>query len=87
LEITSTPSGTRTDTSKLALSVGWSLLGYHHQAISGSFTASAPSSVRFHEVKPEATTEDGTSSYCTTIVSGCPVATGRAGVTTSSWSP
>ena len=36
--------------SKVALSVGWSLLGNHHQADSGSLTASAPSAVRVQPV-------------------------------------
>jgi hypothetical protein len=47
---TSTPSGTATETSKVALSLGWSLLGNHHQAISGWPTARAPSGVRVHAV-------------------------------------
>ena len=50
LLITSTPVGTDTEMSKVALSSGWSLLGNHHQADSGSLTARAPSSVRVQPV-------------------------------------
>src|SRR3954469_837257 len=87
LLITSTPSGTATETSKVALSLGWSLLGNHHQASSGSPTASAPSGVRTQAVKPAATLLEGTPEYCTTTVIAWPRVTDRDGVTTSSWSP
>src|SRR4051794_8321454 len=87
LLIASPPSGTGTETSNVALSVGRSLLGYHHQAISGSPTARAPSGVRIQAVNPAATLVEGTPEYCTTTVMAPPSVTGRAGVTTSSWSP
>src|ERR1044072_6934126 len=48
----STPLGTAIDTSNVALSRGWSLLGYHHGAICGSFTASAPVGVFVQPGKP-----------------------------------
>lgn len=51
-EIASTPFGTATLTSKVALSVGWSLDGNHQEAISGSPMARAPSGVFVHAVKP-----------------------------------
>ncbi len=44
----STSAGTLTFTSKRALSRGWSLLGNHQAAISGSPTAAAPSPVVIH---------------------------------------
>src|SRR5439155_25075691 len=69
---TSVPSGTITEMSNVALSSGWSLLGNHHQAISGSPTASAPPGVRVHAVKPAATTVDGMPEYCTTTVIASP---------------
>jgi hypothetical protein len=49
--------------SKVALSRGWSLEGYHQAAISGSPTATAPSAVRVHGVKvvgPTGVTVEGT---------------------------
>jgi hypothetical protein len=46
LDSASTSSGTEIDTSKVDLSFGWLLLGYHHGAICGSLTASAPVGVR-----------------------------------------
>lgn len=54
------PSGTSTDTSYAALSSGWSLLGNHHQAASGSPAATPPSGVRSQLVKPYASFDDGT---------------------------
>ncbi len=40
------PSGTETEMSYVALSVGWSLLGNHHTAESGSCAITPPSGVR-----------------------------------------
>lgn len=54
------PSGTATDTSYVALSSGWSLLGNHHHAASGSFAPTPPSGVRCQLVKPYAVFDDGT---------------------------
>lgn len=54
------PFGTATDTSYVALSSGWSLLGYHHQAASGSSAAIAPSGVRCQVLKPYALLVEGT---------------------------
>ncbi|MFI9590536.1 hypothetical protein [Nonomuraea sp. NPDC052265] len=49
-----------TEMSKVALSAGWSLLGYHHQAIFGSPSASAPSARLSHGVLiPGVVTEPG----------------------------
>src|SRR5947207_156783 len=69
---TSVPLGTITEMSNVALSSGWSLLGNHHHAISGSPTASAPSGVRVHATKPAACTADGMPEYCTTTVIAAP---------------
>src|SRR5439155_21218379 len=70
LLITCRSSGTSTEMSYVALSSGWSLLGYHHQEISGSLTASAPSAVRRHEVNPLTLTIDGMPESATTAVNG-----------------
>src|SRR4051812_49805913 len=84
-EITWVPLGTATDTSKVALSVGWLLLGYHQGAMSGSSTARAPFGVFFHAVNPFASlTVDGLPSYCTTTVMFEPLAIVCWGVTTTS---
>jgi hypothetical protein len=64
----STPLGTSTEMSKVALSFGWSLLGNHHHAISGSPIARAPSGVCVHAVKPLTLTWDGVPAYCTAMV-------------------
>src|SRR4051794_33281463 len=68
LLMTSVPFGTITEMSNVALSSGWSLLGNHHHAISGSPTASPPPGVRVHATKPAAVTVDGMPEYCTTTV-------------------
>src|ERR1044072_263929 len=62
-EIASTPGGTAIDTSNVALSRGWSLLGYHHGAICGSFTPSAPVIVRCQPPKPYRRYGSGVSLY------------------------
>lgn len=60
MEIACVPSGTATETSYVALSLGWSLLGNHHQADSGSSAATAPSGVRCQVEKPYALFVEGT---------------------------
>src|SRR6188508_2872252 len=52
LDSAATSSGTSTETSKVARSVGWSFDGNHHAALCGSSTASAPSGVFFHPAIP-----------------------------------
>ncbi len=53
------PSGTETEMSYVALSSGWSLLGYHHTAESGSCAATPPSGVRAQAVQPPIFNSEG----------------------------
>lgn len=71
----------------MALSSGWSLLGNHHQAASGSLAPTPPSAVRCQLVKPYACFEDGIPLYRTTTVTVAPFASGVFGVISSSCSP
>lgn len=79
LEIACEPSGTSTETSYVALSSGWSLLGNHHQAASGSLAPTPPSGVRCQLVKPYACFDEGTPLYRTTTVTAVPLARGVRG--------
>lgn len=81
------PSGTLTETSKVALSSGWSLPGNHQTAESGSCAATPPSGVRCQAVQPSTLNSEGFPAYLTTTVSGVLRARGFAGVTSSSWAP
>lgn len=81
------PSGTLTETSKVALSVGWSLLGNHQTAESGSCAATPPSGVRCQADQPSTLNSEGLPAYLTTTVTGVLRASGLAGVTSSSWVP
>lgn len=81
------PSGTFTDTSKVALSSGWSLLGNHQAAESGSCAATPPSGVRCQADQPSTLNSDGFPAYLTTTLACLPFWSGWAGVTSSSWVP
>lgn len=81
------PSGTLTETSKVALSSGWSLLGNHQIAESGSCAATPPSGVRCHADQPSTLNSEGFPAYLTTTLACLLRWSGWAGVTSSSWVP
>lgn len=81
------PSGTETEMSYVALSSGWSLLGYHQTADSGSCAATPPSGVRAQAVQPLIFSSEGFPAYRTTTETSLPFASGPAGVISSSWVP
>lgn len=81
------PSGTETETSKVALSSGWSLDGNHQAADSGCCAATPPSGVRCHAVHPSIFTSDGLPAYRTTTETGRSFGSGTAGVISSSCEP
>lgn len=87
LLIACVPSGTLTETSKVALSSGWSLLGNHQTAESGSCAATPPSGVRCQADQPSILNSEGFPAYLTTTVAGLSFCSGWAGVTSSSWAP
>ena len=64
----------------VALSTGWSLLGNHHQAVSGSFAPAPPPGVRCRLEKPYACFDEGTPRYRTTTVTEVPLVSGVFGV-------
>src|SRR5690349_24489458 len=88
-EIASWPAGTVIAMSYVALSRGWSLLGNHHAADSGSPMARAPVRVVTQGVKPPTRRVEGVPSYVTVTVIELPLATACFGRTTSSppWLP
>ncbi len=81
------PSGTLMETSKVALSSGWSLLGNHQTAESGSCAAIPPSGVRCQADQPSTLNSEGFPAYLTTTAARRSFASGWAGVTSSSCAP
>jgi hypothetical protein len=61
--------------------------GNHHTAESGSCAATPPSGVRCQAVYPSMLSSDGLPAYFTTTETDLPLASGAAGVISSSWVP